>query len=335
MSTSPSSLAARSVSVQLSLAGLRGGVDGGPACLPRFGRQAVVGRDPIGPEGVERPVLEEDLDRPPQCGGTGREDGGGLELVVGAGEEHDRDGFVHAGVLSWLSGWAAGRRAACGRSAARGDDFGRRASGGGRDARETAHEDAAHRFAGADDLRVAQPIADLAAVALRLDDARGAHQRQMLGDVRLADAHFLGQPADLAGTVGEEVDDLQPPRVRERLQDFRLELVDLVHAVQCWIYAQVRIGTGVTRARAKWHGRRRRAGAGRVRGKPPDPVSVGYARWACGRPFGAGFRHYARWACGTPSGPGFRRLRVVGVRDADAHSPTPQPGPVPVFSASL
>src|SRR5450759_3995330 len=80
-----------------------------------------------------------------------------------------------------------------------------------------------------------------------------AHQRQVLRDIGLADAHLFGQTRNLARTVGQEVDVLQPPRVGKRLENFRLERVDLVHAVQCSSYAQVRIGTGDPTTRAERH----------------------------------------------------------------------------------
>src|ERR1700690_4003906 len=69
--------------------------------------------------------------------------------------------------------------------------FGGCASGRNGDSGETAHQDAAHGLAGADDLGIAQPVSHLAPVSFRLDYAGGAHERQVLRHVRLADAHLL------------------------------------------------------------------------------------------------------------------------------------------------
>src|SRR3989304_4628182 len=47
-----------------------------------------------------------------------------------------------------------------------------------------------------------EPVADLAALALGLDDAGRAHHGEMLRHVRLAQAHLGGQPGDLTGAGG-------------------------------------------------------------------------------------------------------------------------------------
>ena len=64
-----------------------------------LGGQAVVAVDPLGAEGIEGPVLEEDVDGLAERGSPGGQDGRGLELVVGPGEEDKVQGFVHGGHL--------------------------------------------------------------------------------------------------------------------------------------------------------------------------------------------------------------------------------------------
>src|ERR1035437_1551825 len=79
----------------VSTAGPGDGIHGRPARLPCFRCKAMVGVDPIGPEGIQRPILQEDLDRPAERSGARGQYCGRLQLVVGTGEENDRDGFVH------------------------------------------------------------------------------------------------------------------------------------------------------------------------------------------------------------------------------------------------
>src|SRR5689334_19786902 len=67
---------------RLRPAGLPGGtqrVDRGAPGRAGLGRQPVIGVDPVRPERVERPVLEEHVDRPTQGGGTGGQHRGGLQ----------------------------------------------------------------------------------------------------------------------------------------------------------------------------------------------------------------------------------------------------------------
>jgi hypothetical protein len=49
------------------------------------------------------------------------------------------------------------------------------------------------------------------------------------------------------------VNDLEPFRVRERLQDVGLESVNLVHASDDCSYAKVRIGLSGLIMRVEWH----------------------------------------------------------------------------------
>ena len=85
--------------------------------------------------------------------------------------------------------------------------------------------------AGGHDVRVGESIADLTPIPLRLDDARGAEHRQVLGDVRLRGPDRLGQTTDLDRTAGEHVQDLEPSWAGEGLEDLGLEDRDLVHAL--------------------------------------------------------------------------------------------------------
>ena len=99
MSTPPRSLAWRSVSAQLRLAGPGERVDRRAAFGAGLGREPVVAGDAVGPERVQRPVLQEDVHRLAERGGAGGEDRGRLQLVVRAGEEDQVEGFVHGGHL--------------------------------------------------------------------------------------------------------------------------------------------------------------------------------------------------------------------------------------------
>ena len=102
ISTPPRSLAWRSVSYQGAWPAARSALDRGPALGPRLGCEAVVGVDAVRAEGVERPVLQEDVDRAAERGGPGGQDRGGVELVVGAAEEHQGEGLVVHGSLPRL-----------------------------------------------------------------------------------------------------------------------------------------------------------------------------------------------------------------------------------------
>ena len=97
MSTSPSSLAWRSVSAQVAWpAAARASTAARPAA-PASGASPWSAVDPVRPERVERPVLQEDVDRLAERGGAGGQDRGGLQLVVRAGEEDQVQGLIHGG----------------------------------------------------------------------------------------------------------------------------------------------------------------------------------------------------------------------------------------------
>ena len=99
MSTPPSSLAWRSVSAQLACRRARRRSTRRAALGARLRGEPVVGLDPVGPECVERPVLEEHVDGLAERRSAGGQDRGGLELVVGPGEEDQVQGLVHRGHL--------------------------------------------------------------------------------------------------------------------------------------------------------------------------------------------------------------------------------------------
>src|SRR6266545_3071923 len=67
----------------------RGGAVG--SCL---GRQAVVLGEVAGPKRVQRPVLQQDVDLPPQRRRTRCEQRGGVELLVGSRQQRDRQGLL-------------------------------------------------------------------------------------------------------------------------------------------------------------------------------------------------------------------------------------------------
>ena len=91
-------------------------------------------------------------------------------------------------------------------------------------------QDAPHEVAGTDHVVIRQVVVHLATQPDGLHDARRPHHRQVLRDVGLADADLGGQAAHVAGSVGQDMDDLEPPRVRERLAGLGLEFVERVHA---------------------------------------------------------------------------------------------------------
>jgi hypothetical protein len=94
---------------------------------------------------------------------------------------------------------------------------------------ETAHQDPAHEAARGDHVRIGQAIPDLSSVAFRLHDPGRPHDREVLGDVRLADPHLVCEAADFLRLVGEEMEDLEPAGACEDLHDLRLEGPDRVH----------------------------------------------------------------------------------------------------------
>ncbi len=56
--------------------------------------------DPIGPECVEGPVLEKDVDRLAECRGAGGQHGCRLQPVIGPGEEDQVQWLIHQKVTS-------------------------------------------------------------------------------------------------------------------------------------------------------------------------------------------------------------------------------------------
>ena len=97
------------------------------------------------------------------------------------------------------------------------------------EASETSFEDAAHDVAGADHIRVSEPVADLSTVALRLDHPGGSHDREVLRDIRLAGPELGREAPHLERPGGESVQDLEPSGTGQDLEDFGLEDRDLVH----------------------------------------------------------------------------------------------------------
>ena len=61
----------------------------------------------VGPEGVERPVLEQDVDRSAHRGGARGEGRRGVQLVGGAGEQDEGEAVAHR-VVTW-SRWLVRR----------------------------------------------------------------------------------------------------------------------------------------------------------------------------------------------------------------------------------
>ena len=223
MSTPPSSFAWRRVSAQLACPAARSASTArrpsSPASEPGRGR-----RDPVGPERVEGPVLEEDVDRLTERRGAGGQHGRRLQLVIGPGEEDEVQGLIHTVFTSELKGSGGGNgrvaRSAGDRAALAGHRP-RRVRRRSRTARITPQ---ATMTSGS-----AKPVADLATIALRLDDAGPAEHRQVLRDVRLARTDGTGQPADFDRSRRKCMEDLEASGAGERLEDLGLEDCDLVH----------------------------------------------------------------------------------------------------------
>ena len=217
MSTDPRSLACRSVSAHGAWPAARAR----RPPLARRHRPRAPGRGPdrsVGAERVERPVLQEDVDRLAQRGGTGGQDRGSLELVVRAGEEDQVQGLVHRVTSCAMRSPRTVGGAATGLVS---DSCARRRSRRSRTPRMM--------LAGDDHVRVGQPVADLTTLPVGIDQARCPQHGEVLRDVGLADAEHLGQAADFAWPGGESVQDLQPSWAGERPQDLGLEDRDLVH----------------------------------------------------------------------------------------------------------
>ena len=137
--------------------------------------EPVVGLDPVGPEGVERPVLEEDVDRPAHRRGAGRERGRGVELVGGAREEDEGEAVVHR--VGHLARWEC--EAGCGPDR-RPVVVGASGRGEAAERRQAADEDVAHEVAGGEDLGIGQLVADRPAVSGGRNQPNPAHERQVL-----------------------------------------------------------------------------------------------------------------------------------------------------------
>ena len=159
MSTPPSSLAWRSGVGPAGLARRAEPSTAGSASSPASGRGRGR-RDPVGPEGVERPVLQEDVDRLAERRGAGGQDRRGLQLVVGSGEEDQVERAHPSHHLVGLSAAPDWRPPMLGHPAE---------PPGQAPLQHRAHDPAGDHHVG-----VGQAVADLAAVTLGLDDARRA-----------------------------------------------------------------------------------------------------------------------------------------------------------------
>jgi hypothetical protein len=71
--------------------------------------------------------------------------------------------------------------------------------------------------------RIMQAVEGLVAYLARLDDVFVAENGEVLGGVRLLDADLFAELADGQLSVVKVLDDRDPGRVRESLEDFRLE----------------------------------------------------------------------------------------------------------------
>ena len=241
MSTPPSSLAWRRVSAQLAWPACRSASTAARPAAPASGARPWSRADPVGAERIERPVLEEDVDRLAEGRGAGGQDRGGLQLVVGPGEEDQVQGLVHDGHLEAAmrgetAPTAIADSAAGGSRSHAADDLA--------ETRQASLEDGAHEPAGHHDVRVGEPVADLTPVALGLDDAGAARSTARCCETFgwLAPIASASRPTSI-GPRGERVEDLEPARTGQRLEDLRLEDRDLVHdptidicadADECW-----------------------------------------------------------------------------------------------------
>jgi hypothetical protein len=75
-----------------------------------------------------------------------------------------------------------------------------------------------HEAAGDDDVRVGEPVVNLTTVTLGFHHPRRAHQRQVLGDIRLCKSELVGNVANGHRSQRQLVDDLEASRVGEGLE---------------------------------------------------------------------------------------------------------------------
>src|SRR5687767_2099957 len=86
-----------------------------------------------------------------------------------------------------------------------------------------------HDTAGDHDIRVGQAVPDLAAVPLRLDHACGPQDGELLRDARLGCPDYRREAAHLNRASCNDMEDLEPTRAGEGLEDRGLQDRDLVH----------------------------------------------------------------------------------------------------------
>ena len=96
------------------------------------------------------------------------------------------------------------------------------------DLREPRPRERAQRDEEVRDLLVGQPVLDVEALLLRLDEPRRAQDLEVLRRVGDGDAGLLGERLDGARALAEQVEQLEPLRGRDRLADAGELLVDLV-----------------------------------------------------------------------------------------------------------
>jgi len=87
---------------------------------------------------------------------------------------------------------------------------------------QSALKEAAHDRAGDDHLGIGQSVANLASVALNIDETGRPQEREMLTRVGLADVQSIGDATDLQGTLAQQMKHLEAPRVGEHAEHIRL-----------------------------------------------------------------------------------------------------------------
>ncbi len=184
----------------------------------RIPGQAVAFLEALHAERVERPVLEQDVDRPVHRRGAGRERGGGVQLVGRTGEQDDVERRVAHRVVTCVAEWV-GRESVLGR-------------GEGAQRGQAPDDHAPHEVAGGEDLGVGEAVADRSSVASGVHQAGGSHGGKVLGDRGLREIQRERQLPHLHRVLTQEVHDPQPVRPGERPDESDLDQIDLGDGVE-------------------------------------------------------------------------------------------------------
>ena len=87
---------------------------------------------------------------------------------------------------------------------------------------KAALQDPTHDVAGDHHIRIGEAVANPASLAPGLHEAGGPEDREGLGAIGLRDPETLGEPSDLGRLIREPMEDLEPARAGQRLEDLGL-----------------------------------------------------------------------------------------------------------------